>query len=224
MAGEKKTTSATTKTAKKTTGKVTTSKSVSSKNADAERARKEALREEVLALYSKKQNGRDTRKNADDKDATIDEVAEEASANEKMPSETIAPMKNAYTTPFFGTNKAEGETVTPRGVKEDYQEMQTSSTKPEAEDNASVNKIGSFEEFSKNNYGNDSLSGFDGGNYVGLSQKPQKTKIISEKKYDRSPRFEKFKKFVSYLFTTKEGWYYILGTLCLIFIIVLFFI
>lgn len=224
MAGEKKTTSATTKPAKKSTTKTTSSRSATSKNADAERARKEALREEVLALYSKKQNGREARENVNDKDVVAEEVAEDTSVSEKTPNETNTPMKNAYTTPFFGTNKVENMGSEPRGENNDYQEVQTSSTEPEAEENVGVDKIGSFEEFSKNNYGHESLGGFDGSNYVGLSQKPQKTNIVSEKKYNRSPKFEKIKRFISYLFTTKEGWYYILGTLCLIFIIVLFFI
>lgn len=221
MAEEKKTTSST-KTTKKTTSKSTTKKSTSSKNAEAERARKEALREEVLALYSKKQGTRAVEENPSD-NVVVDELDKDVDANGKGVASSEPTMKNAYTTPFFGTNKVEASSAPSVERKEVQAEVEESASETTKETER-VEKIGSFEEFSKSNYGNESLGGFDAGSYVGLSQKPQKTKIISEKSYDRSPRFEKLKRFLSYLFTTKEGWYYILGTLCLVFIIVLFFI
>lgn len=219
MAEEKKTTSSTKKTTKKSTTKTASTRSSLAKNADAERARKEALREEVLALYSKKQGNRVADEKPGNNDMAND-LANESSVNTEEVA-SVPSMKNAYTTPFFGTNKADAISVS------SLEENGLEETKTEVDDMTAgkeVKKIGSFEEFSKSNYNNDSLDSFDAGNYVGLSQKPQKTKIISEKSYNRSPKFEKFKRFLSYLFTTKEGWYYILGTLCLVFIIVLFFI
>lgn len=205
-------------------GHGTTKKSLSS-TADAERARKEALRAEVLALYSKKQSSRVVDEENGNGATISKDVAEGINMDVESVGEREPVMKNAYTTPFFGTNKVDSQNATISATQNQFQEEKNENAMTSTNETDNAGKIGSFEEFSRTNYNKkDSPNNFDGGNYVGLSQKTQKTKIISEKTYNRSPRFEKFKRFLSYLFATKEGWYYILGSLCLIFIIVLFFI
>lgn len=205
-----------TTTAKKGTA---TSKKTSSSTATAERARKEALRAEVLSVYSAKQNYRATTEMA--KEEVIDEVG-------TMQTSTDTPkLQNVYNTPFFSSNDSKGSLS--NGVKVEENEPTSTDMNREVESEVSVPQGKTFADFSRENYSKQELDGgvseFNSDNYVGLSQKTTTpTKIIKEKKYSRSPRAEKISRFFNYLFTTKEGWYYILGTLCLVFIIVLFFI
>lgn len=200
---------------KTSTAKPTSTTKRTSTSASAERARKEALRAEVLSVYSKKQNYNATTERSNDDTLTSPQI------------ESQAPTRqNTYSTPFFSSNSTE----TPVSSEVHVEEIASGEAEPieTNEDDKQVPQGKSFAEFSKENYGTqegDNGAEFAPQNYAGFNQKQTApTRIIKEKKYSRSPSAEKFARFISYLFTTKEGWYYILGTLCLIFIIVLFFI
>ena len=197
--------------------KGTTIKKSTSTTASAERARKEALREEVLSVYSAKQNYRATTEMA--KNEAEPSMPLDGGNVETVP-EQKTELRNAYSTPFIPREKSSAGDNAKDDLGAKTSPLESSKEIPQGK---------TFEEFSrKSSLEKEPTSvneTFNSDNYVGLSQKPTTpTKIIKEKNYSRSPRAEKIARFFSYLFTTKEGWYYILGTLCLVFIIILFFI
>lgn len=210
----KKTTSKTVTSSKKGTAET---KKSSSLTASAERARKEALREEVLSVYSAKQNYRATTEMA--KIEAEPSMPLDGGNVETVPEQKKTELHNAYSTPFLPREKTSSESLD----KGEFDATDRPNKTPE------IPQGKTFEEFSRKNSlekePTSTSENFNSDNYVGLGQKPTTpTKIIKEKSYSRSPRAEKIARFFSYLFTTKEGWYYILGTLCLVFIVILFFI